>query len=258
MNNYKFGDGGFEFINYIIENIKLAWKTYLILGLLSAMPAVLSLIIQGSGFIFGAFSQSIGVVLLSSIISIVIFIATAILSLVFSAGLIKCANETDIESGYYPNAAQCINFGFSKLGKLIIFSLLIILITIVVGIALALVVLLGTLLTLGLGLIVIVPALIVIVIGGEVLVLTAMVNIVLKDMEIIESLTTAFYTLKDGFKENCIFILKLTLITIVVGIVAGIFSWIPVVGVVISTVASTLISVINYICITNRFFKISY
>lgn len=258
MNNYKFGDGGFNFIETIINHLKVSWKTYLIIFLLGLVPALVCIgiptMLIGASFLTGSVSGLVGSVVLFIILSII----AMILSLPFTAAIIKCANEVDIEANYAPTASDCIKFGFSKLAKLLIFGLVMALISIVLFLLFGLISGILITITFGIGVIIITP--LSIAIGGlyGIIILIAQMNIVIKDMGTIESLTNAVNKIKDGLKENIIFFLKLALIYLVVYIVSFILGLVPIVGYLVSSVIGGIVGISVTISILYRFFKVEY
>lgn len=254
MNNYRFGDGGFSFVERVFDNIKFAWKPYAIIMIFTTiLPAVLAGIpafmiafaaLSGSSIMFG----------LGTIIALLCGVFSVVLGLVGIAAMVKCINDADIHMGHLPTASECLRFGFSKLGKLIVFALLIIVCMIILWIPLGMIIGLLTIVTLGIGVIVIVPAMICIF-GYIYIILTiAVINLVIYDLGIIESITDAIRKSFDGFKENILFALKLCLINIIGAIATGIIGIIPILGWIVGIVLAGALNIGMVIAIMYRFF----
>lgn len=250
MNNYKFGDGGFEFITEILNNLKTAWKTYLIIGLANTFIPLIALGIPVTIMLGALLSGSMGGVIIGGILLLILGIVTAIISLAFNAGNIKCVNETDLDSGYAPSAAECIKFGFSKLGTLVVFSLVLAVIFFIYGIVVSIINIIPIL-----GILVTSLASIAVGIASMVIINIATINIILKNMNPIEAITEAVNMVMDGLKDNVIFALKLFAIVLVGGLIGGILSLIPILGTVVTMVISVALNLGVLIAVVYRFFK---
>ncbi|MEG0296184.1 MAG: hypothetical protein RR620_05650 [Clostridium sp.] len=254
MNNYKFGDGGFSFVESVFDNIKFAWKPYAIIMIFTTvLPAVLAFI-PASMIAFAALSGSSIMFGVGTIISLLCGIFSVILGLVGISAMVKCINDADIHMGHLPTASECLRFGFSKLGKLVVFGLLLIACMLILWIPLGMIIGLLTLVTLGIGVIVIVPAMICIVGYLYIILAIAVANLVIYDMGIIESITDAARKSVDGFKENILFGLKLLLINIIGAIVTGIIASVPILGWIAGIVIAGALNIGMVIAIMYRFF----
>lgn len=242
MNNSRFGDDGFYFVNDIIEKIKLGWKTYLIIGLINA--GLLSILL---GTFIGAFFQWVktnnSLIAIFSIVPILIAVCIIIsLSLACNAGNIKCISDTKQYIGFVPSAEECIRFGVSKLAKLIVLTIVLFIINTIFSVVYGAITSILMLITFGLASIIIIPLSFIIGVVAIILIDLITLYVVIQDMTTMEAIKSTINEVLYGLKENMIFILKISAIVLLVTIFSPILNTIPILG---SIVIGILMAILN-------------